>query len=76
MKFKITFKDPDAVEDCIYEEIRQQVNELKLSDAEADAVCEVRIAETEKKLASWLKYGEYITVEFDLENMTATVLNQ
>lgn len=76
MKIKITFKDPDAVPNCLYDKVRKQVDELKLSDAETDAVCEIRMNEIEKRLAAWLKYGEYITVEFDLENMTATVLNQ
>ena len=76
MKIKITFKDPDAVPNCLYDEVFKQVKELKLSDAEKDAVCEIRMNEIEQKLAAWLRYSECLTVEFDLENMTATVLNK
>ena len=29
--------------------------------------------EAKKKLEKWIRYGEFVTIEFDLEKMTATV---
>lgn len=35
---------------------------------------ETKQKEVAEKLSKWIEWGEYIKVEFDLENMTAKVL--
>lgn len=57
-KLTVSFKTPDA----LY---------YALQDSGMD---KDQQEEAEKKLEKWVKYGECIDVEFDLEAMTATVL--
>lgn len=64
MKLKITFKTPDAVDYAIRD---------TFIPAESDEDS-VTIKDIENKLSKWVKYGEMITVEFDLEAMTAEVV--
>lgn len=54
MKFRLTFKTPDVVDqlDC---------DESKIEDC-------VKVVDM------WTEYGEYITVEFDTEELTAKVV--
>lgn len=58
MKFYVTFKNPDALDDSF--------ESMDLSD---DEKYEIR-----EKLEKWISYQELITIEFDLENDTATVV--
>lgn len=75
MKIRVTLKDPDA----LYESVDHAVRELSkpdgVSDAEWKTIKEDR-AETDraKIAAKWMKYSEYLTVEFDTESGTATVI--
>lgn len=68
MKIQITFKDPDGVYEAIQEKAESQ-----LVNAE-DEIIEKRMQSIQKQLESWIKYNEYITVEFDTEAKTATVI--
>ncbi len=56
MKFRVTFKTPDAVDYAVDEYGLEHKDEIK---------------ETARKFVT---YGEYITVEFDTETQTATVV--
>lgn len=52
---------------------------MKTPDAVHYAVCDTfedhdLRAEAEEKLERWIEYGECVSIEFDLEKMTATVL--
>ena len=77
MKIKITMKDPDGVYDSVRAAAIDSANNVPgLSDDERDALTESRHAEIEQKLKPWLIYGEYITIEFDLDNQTATVVKR
>lgn len=58
MKFHITFKNPDAIDDSF--------EAMDLSD---DEKYEIR-----EKLEKWIRYQELITIEFDTENNTANVV--
>ncbi len=57
MKFRVTFKTPDALDyaldDFPYDESREEAKEVA---------------------KQFIEYGEYITVEFDTEAKTATVV--
>ncbi len=57
-KIHITFKTPDAV--------RYALEDANLNQDEEDVILE--------KLSKWIKYEELVTIEFDLENGTATVI--
>ncbi len=75
-KLKITMKDPDAGYDDVKEYVRESLALSGLSENEREAVEEIRKEEVRDKLSKWLKYGEYLTVEFDLDAGTATVIPQ
>lgn len=74
-KIQITFKDPDALNDCIRESIERE-DISGLSDAEKDAVIEVRINKAREICDRWFRYGEYLTVEVDVDEETITVLEE
>jgi hypothetical protein len=77
MILEVVFKTPDAVREALSRAIDQEMqsepgfqerepeeNTLELHD---------RIRAAEKKLEQWVRYGEYVTVVFDLDAMTASV---
>ena len=73
MKIKITFKDPDALHDCI-ETSLDETDYGNLSQAEVEAVRAIRHQEIRDLCATWFEYGEYLTVEVDTETETCTVV--
>lgn len=74
MKIRVTFKDPDVVADEIERCVSADVATLGLSKVEADAVAELRAEKVVEFVSKWVKYGEYITVEFDTDAGTAVVV--
>ncbi len=70
MKIQITTKDPDGVYDAVMEAAYQGIGE----DDEKDALIELRQSEIGDRLKRWVRFREYLTVEFDLEAGTARVL--
>lgn len=76
MKVKITMKNPDAVYDQVNEAVTESMDGERLSDDEREAVREIRAERAREKLGKWIEYGEYLTVEFDLDAMTARVVER
>lgn len=75
MKIQITFKDPDGVYEAIREEAESQVKAIAgLDDDEKESLIEGRVESIQESLKPWIRHGEYITVEFDTETKTATVI--
>jgi hypothetical protein len=74
MKIKVTLKDPDGFYESIQEAVNDSLKELNLSPREKSTIEEVRVEETNNFLSKWVKYGEYVTIEFDTEEKTATVV--
>ena len=75
MKVKITMKSPDCVGEAIDEAVRDSVQALGITDPEEfEAVYDTRREKVGKQLGTWIEYSEYVTVEFDLDTMTATVV--
>lgn len=78
MKLQVTFKDPDA----FYEPIKEKVKELLKDNPLTKYIEDTSEVEDEifqsfmNKLDLWVEYGEYLTVEFDLEEKTATVVKR
>lgn len=74
MKFRVTFKDPDGVHDSITEVINDQLKAMPQEHLE-DGEIEQNLREKfEEDISKWVDYGEYITVEFDTDAGTATVV--
>lgn len=76
MKLTITMKDPDGFYESFKDSVRASVDSLGLSSDEANAVYEVRAEQVREKLSRWFEYDEYVTIEVDLDAMTATVVAQ
>jgi len=77
MKLRITLKDPDGFYEAIREAAENQVAEIQgISRDEADTLIENRHESIAEYMTRWVEYGEYVTIEFDLEEATATVIKQ
>ena len=74
MKIEITFKDPDALIDCVADGVRENFTLGDLSEEEAEKVLEVREETVRDICHKWFEHGEYLTVEVDTEKKTCTVL--
>lgn len=66
MKFRVTFKTSDAVDDAICRAAQ--------SDAETEQERETLIDEAREVSRKYFKYGEYVTVEVDTQLDTCTVI--
>lgn len=74
MKIKVTMKDPDTMPDAVRDAVAEEVKQMGLPEDEAESLIELRIEKERAKMAKWFEYSEYLTVEFDTDAMTATVL--
>lgn len=74
MKLTIQLKDPDGVYDSIEDAIKQSVAALELSEEEREAVAESRRVIVSEVCATWIEFGEYVSIEIDTETKTAAVL--
>jgi hypothetical protein len=74
MKFRITMKDPDTLQDAIVEAVKADVKTLSLSGDEADAIVDLRCGAVAKLAQRWFEYGEYVTLELDTIAETCTVV--
>lgn len=65
MKISVTFKTPGAVSNAVVGSMNvEDLDEHEAEDQEHELM---------KKFEKWVKYGELITVDFDLDAGTATV---
>jgi hypothetical protein len=72
--FSITFKDPDGVATSLDEAaIDWTAETYGLNVEEMEALTYSRREQLEKFIKTWVDYSEYITIDFDLEEGTATV---
>lgn len=71
MKLSIGFKTPDAIEYAL-DEYRDYSGE---SD-DGVGLTEEQKEEAKEKLERWIRYGESVTVEFDLDKMTAKIVQR
>lgn len=70
MKFRVTMKNPDAL-DYALEDLEEQMIEHAFLDKDER---EEEINKARDFANRWIKWGEYIDVEFDTEKGTATVV--
>ncbi len=74
MKIVVSFKTPDALEYAIKEhlEAEQVADDDGMPDPENGH--DDMFDELKEKLSEWVEYGECVSIEFDTEAGTATVL--
>ena len=76
MKIKIKFKDPDGVSESIELAAKEFVNGYRGFTKDERQLLEKSHGKIiGKALEPWIGCGEYLTVEFDTEAKTATVLS-
>jgi hypothetical protein len=71
MKFIVTFKTPDAVLDAIERELPPAI----VGNQEEESLRAYEVEKLAEFVAKWVRYGEYVDIEFDTEAGTATVLS-
>lgn len=75
MIFTITFKDPDGVSNDIDDAVKERLKKLEGEpETVLEAAREAYSEELRNFTSEWLSYGEYVTIEFDTEKGTATVV--
>ena len=80
MKMRVTFKDPDVLADALYD-IEKDIERglaktLNFSEADASAEAIERMIPMHDLVKKFIRYGEYITIDFDTETNTATVISK
>jgi len=74
MKFRITMKSPDAADCAIEDAVGSALFDFEGTPEEEEEKRAELTEEIGDFLGTWLKYGELLTVEFDTEANTATVM--
>lgn len=68
-------KDPDGFYDAIQEAAQASAREVKgLDNDELDALAASREGSIKEVCRKWFEYSEYLTIEIDTEEETATVV--
>jgi hypothetical protein len=74
MKIKITLKDPDGVFESIKDAAESSMQNTEVLDLDEIAeIIESRQAKLAEQCATWIKYGEYVTIEIDTDTGSAIV---
>jgi radical SAM superfamily enzyme with C-terminal helix-hairpin-helix motif len=73
MKFTVSMKDPDTLQDAIEDAVKADMEGTPDPD-EREALIEIRTKKAAKVAAKWFEYGEYLRVEIDTEAGTIKVL--
>lgn len=76
MKIRVTVKDPDVLGDAITEAVEAEVKAMGLPKDETELLIEARADKHAAAMGKWWEYQEYLTVEFDMDAMTAQVLER
>ena len=75
MKFRVTFKTPDVLDDAIKDAVTDQMNAAGDVDPDKkEHVIESRCREVMNRMARWFRYGEYVRIEIDLDAGTVIVV--
>ncbi len=75
MKFRVTMKDPDTLSDAISDAVTDELKKIEGLDADdREALFEERHNAVREVASKWFEYGEYVTIEIDTDDNTATVI--
>jgi hypothetical protein len=75
MIITVFMKTPDCLEDPVRSAVAQTLS-MKLDADEWEEQSSEKEAEVKEKLKQWFKYGEELTIQFDTDLNTATVMKQ
>jgi hypothetical protein len=70
MKFRVVFKTPDALHDAVKDALGDEDEDDDEDESEDGPTAKSLISFAER----WVRWGEYVTVEFDTVAGTATVV--
>jgi hypothetical protein len=73
VRFTITLKDPDGVSNAVKGAAQESLPE-GLDEEEKEALLEMRIEKINDFLGTWVFCGEYVSISFDTEQGTATLV--
>ena len=74
MKFKITLKDPDGVDEALKQVAKEAADApLGLLDSARKRIQERVYTELPDQISKWVLWQEYVTIEIDTEAQTAVV---
>ena len=72
---RITFKDPDSAADQIQDHVRRELaGRAELAADERELLFDHRVEKVSSIVNKWLKWGEYMEIEVDLQTGAATVV--
>lgn len=75
MKINVSLKDPDGFSNSVDEAVRASVDSTPgLDEDEKEHIFETRRETVWKKLARFVQYQEYVSIEFDTDEGTAVVV--
>lgn len=75
MKIRVTLKDPDTMHDAVDDAVGKMPPPDGVESEEWDRIRESRAEKVKEAIsAKWMEYSEYLTVEFDTDAGTATVI--
>lgn len=74
MKFIVTMKDPDGPYDSVPDAVKAWLVASGLPAHEQKLLEESRREELDAFKGQWMEFGEYVSIEFDTDAGTATVL--
>jgi hypothetical protein len=72
MKFTVSMKDPDTLQDAIEEAVKS-ISVEGVDEEEIELIREHRTEEIRTLCRHWFEYGEYLRVEIDTEAKTCIV---
>ena len=77
-KFRVTLKDPDGVFESVRDHALQLAAKVKANAAvvelrEGDWATSIK-EDIDDDISRWVRHGEYVTIEFDTDAGTATVV--
>lgn len=74
MKFRVTMKDTDVLQDGIEDAVDEDLKNSNLPEDEQEAVRELRIEKCADVANEWFTYGEYLEVEIDTDTRSIRVV--
>ena len=74
MRFSVTLKDPDSLDDAIDSAVWAELAKIDgLDDEDRELLRDRRHKDAREVADLWFSYGEYLTVEIDTDERTVSV---
>lgn len=74
MRFNVSLKDPDSLDDAIDSAVWAELAEMDgLDDEDREVLRDRRYKDAREVADLWFSYGEYLTIEIDTDARTALV---